>query len=144
MKKYFKLLLVLLWMLIIFCYSGKPAVASNQDSELIIGIFRFLGLDLNSVLGEMASFAVRKAAHFTEYFILFLLWFNLLHDKFDLKRALLYSIAAVFLYSVTDELHQMFVPGRAARIADVMIDLSGGCAAAAFRYLSLRRKGIEI
>jgi VanZ family protein len=131
-------------MLIIFYYSGKPATASNQDSELIIRVFSFLGLDLNSVLGEMASFAVRKAAHFTEYFILFLLWFNLLHDKFGLKKAIGYSIAAVFLYSVTDELHQMFVPGRAARIADVMIDLSGGCAAAAIRYLSLRRKGIEI
>ena len=144
MKKYFKLLMVLMWMLIIFYFSGKPAVASDQDSELIIRIVKFLGLDLNSVLGEMASFAVRKAAHFTEYFILCLLWFNLLYEKFDLRKAALYSVAAVFLYSVTDELHQMFVPGRAARFADVMIDLSGGCAAAASRYLTLKRKGIEI
>lgn len=143
MKKYYKLLMVLLWMLIIFYFSSKPAVASDQDSELIIQIFRFIGMDLNSFLGEMASFAVRKAAHFTEYFILCLLWFNVLNDKFELKKAALYSVAAVFLYSVTDEFHQMFVPGRAARFADVLIDLSGGCAAAAVRYLSLRRKGIE-
>jgi VanZ family protein len=144
MKKYIRLFLVILWMILIFYFSSRPAVVSNQQTGFIIRIFELLGLDLNSMLGDMASFAVRKAAHFSEYFILFLLWFNVLYGKFDLRRAIKYSIAAVFLYSVTDEFHQMFVPGRAARFRDVMIDLSGGCFAALLRYLRLRTKGLDV
>lgn len=144
MKKYIRLFLVILWMILIFYFSSRPAVVSNQQTGFIIRIFELLGLDLNSMLGDMASFAVRKAAHFSEYFILFLLWFNVLYGKFDLRRAIKYSIAAVFLYSVTDEFHQIFVPGRAARFRDVMIDLSGGCFAALLRYLRLRTKGLDV
>lgn len=144
MKKYISLILVMLWMVLIFYFSSRPAVVSNQQTGFVIFIFKFLGLDLNSMLGDMAIFAVRKVAHFSEYFILFLLWFNVLYGKFDLRRAINYSIAAVFLYSVTDEFHQMFVPGRAARFQDVMIDLSGGCLAALLRYLGLRTKGLDV
>jgi VanZ family protein len=143
MKKYLKFVLVVLWMAMIFYFSSKPAVVSDQESKLLIQIFQFLGLDLNSFLGELANFAVRKAAHFTEYFILCLLWFNLLYGKYELRKAALYSVAAVFLYACTDEFHQMFVPGRAARFTDVLIDTSGGSLAAVIRFLSLRRKGYQ-
>ncbi len=143
MKKYFSLILVILWMLVIFYFSSKPASVSDQESKLLIQIFQLLGLDLNSFLGELANFAVRKTAHFTEYFILSLLWFNLLYGKYELRKAALYSVAAVFLYACTDELHQLFVPGRAARFTDVMIDTSGGALAAVARYLSIKRKGYK-
>jgi len=35
-------------------------------------------------------------------------------------------LAVVLLYSASDEIHQAFVPGRTARISDVMIDTAGG------------------
>ena len=31
-----------------------------------------------------------------------------------------------FLYACTDEFHQLFVPGRAGRFTDVLIDTTGG------------------
>ncbi|MHC1720164.1 MAG: VanZ family protein [Clostridiaceae bacterium] len=144
MKRYIRLTLVILWMAVIFYFSNQPALVSDEKSKFIIQLFELLGINLNSILGSMADFVVRKAAHFIEYMILFILWFDLLYGKYDLRRAIRYSIAAVFLYACTDEFHQMFVTGRAARFADIMIDLSGGCLGAAIRYLSLRAKGIEI
>ena len=39
--------------------------------DLAINLFSIIGIDLNNHLGEIASFVVRKAAHFTEYFILY-------------------------------------------------------------------------
>ena len=31
-----------------------------------------------------------------------------------------------FLYACTDEIHQLFVPGRAGKFTDVLIDTTGG------------------
>ena len=35
------------------------------------------------------------------------------------------ALGFCFLYACTDELHQYFVPGRACRFKDVMIDTAG-------------------
>ena len=59
------------WMLLIFFMSNQPADISNKQSDLAINLFSIIGIDLNNHLGEIASFVVRKAAHFTEYFILY-------------------------------------------------------------------------
>jgi VanZ family protein len=143
MKKNIRIILVVIWMALIFYFSSMPAAVSSQKSDFVIKIFELLGLDLNSILGSMADFVVRKAGHFTEYFILFLLWFNVLFEKIKLRKAIGYSLAAVFLYACTDEFHQLFVPGRAGRFTDVLIDFSGGCLGAAVRYLKLRTKGMD-
>ena len=143
MKKNIKIILVVLWMALIFYFSSMPAAVSSQKSDFVIKLFELMGLDLNSMLGSMAEFVVRKAGHFTEYFILFLLWFNVLFEKFNLRKAIGYSLAAVFLYACTDEFHQLFVPGRAGRFTDVLIDFSGGCLGAAVRYLWLKTKGMD-
>ena len=45
-----------------------------------------------------------------------------------LKSKILITFAVVVLYSVSDEIHQMFVPGRAAMFGDVVIDAVGGAA----------------
>jgi VanZ family protein len=34
----------------------------------------------------------------------------------------LYAMAITFLYACSDEFHQLFVPGRAGRFTDVLID----------------------
>ena len=36
------------------------------------------------------------------------------------------SLAVVFAYAASDELHQVFVPNRTALVSDVMIDTAGG------------------
>ena len=56
---------------------------------------------------------------FTSFFLK-----NQFGKQYSKARALL-TLAICFLYAVSDEVHQVFVPGRAGRISDVMIDTSG-------------------
>jgi VanZ family protein len=40
----------------------------------------------------------------------------------------------VILYACTDEIHQIFIPGRTARIKDIFIDTAGGSAGLLLGY----------
>lgn len=125
-KKYFKWILVIAWMIIIFLFSNEPAVASDKNSRFAIDILDSLGIDFNSAFGELANFILRKTAHFMEYFILYLLVFNALKKNFSLKKGLIISLIITFLYACSDEVHQLFVLGREGRFTDVLIDTLGG------------------
>lgn len=119
-------ILLILWIIIIFFMSHQPAEVSNQQSDLIIQIFNKIGLDLNSYLGSLATFIIRKTAHFTEYFILYILANNVLRYYFSDKKKQIYILIFVLIYAISDEVHQYFVPGRAMALRDVLIDFSGG------------------
>lgn len=69
---------------------------------------------------------VRKLGHFTEYLIFGLLLARALESDapWRPRHAVLVVVLAT-LYAVTDELHQYFVPGRTAAVADVVIDGTG-------------------
>ncbi|MDP4089308.1 MAG: VanZ family protein [Bacillota bacterium] len=134
-KKRVKLLALILWMIIIFVFSQMPGNVSDENSKFVIYIFNLLGLDLNSVFGSLANFAVRKGAHFTEYFILYMLFLNVLRDRFTWPKALVFSLLGVFLYACTDEFHQSFIPGRGPAFRDVLIDTSGGLVALTAVYI---------
>ena len=74
---------------------------------------------------ELIDYPVRKCAHMSEYAILTLLGFltfSFLHGR----RRVLIPIGVTFIYACTDEIHQLFVPGRAGRFTDVAIDTAGG------------------
>ncbi|WP_179632138.1 VanZ family protein [Clostridium peptidivorans] len=125
-KTYFKWILVVIWMAVIFSFSNDPAVVSDEKSGFVLKMMNTLGIDLNSYFGELANFIVRKAGHFTEYFILYVLLFHALEDNYSLKQSLIISLAITFLYACSDEFHQIFIPGREGRFRDVLIDTSGG------------------
>lgn len=114
------------WMALIFFMSNQPAEISNKQSDLVIKLFLALGIDLNSSLGSFASFIVRKAAHFTEYFILYCLAISVCKYYVDIKKARVYCLLIVLAYAISDEVHQYFVQGREMAIRDVAIDFSGG------------------
>lgn len=118
--------MLLVWMGIIFFMSHQPGEVSSSQSELVLKIFSFFGIELNQYFGELATFIVRKIAHFSEYLILFLFVYNVSKFYFTSKKARLYSLIFVFLYASTDEFHQYFIPGRNMAFKDVLIDTSGG------------------
>jgi VanZ family protein len=139
-RKTIKWLMVLAWMAIIFIFSSQPGDTSEETSKLVIYVFNLLGLDLNSVFGTLADFIVRKCAHFTEYFILYMLIYNALKESFSFKKALIFALLGVFLYASSDEFHQSFVPGRGPAFRDVLIDTSGGLLGLIIMYiLSLKK-----
>jgi VanZ family protein len=45
------------------------------------------------------------------------------------------ALALVFLYAASDELHQVFVPGRTGQISDVVVDVAGAVAGLTLLWL---------
>lgn len=73
---------------------------------------------------------LRKATHFSEYFILTGLWWWALSTRVGPRRALLPALGIAIAYAITDEIHQTFVDGRVGTWTDVLIDSAGALAAA--------------
>ena len=114
------------WMLLIFFMSNQPANISNKQSDLVIKLFSAIGIDLNTHLGELASFVVRKGAHFTEYFILYCFSIAVCKNYVDIKKARIYCLFIVLGYAISDEIHQYFIPGSEMASRDVALVFSGG------------------
>ncbi|MGY0372849.1 VanZ family protein [Clostridium sp. JNZ J1-5] len=121
-----KWLLVIFWMIVIFKFSNEPAVISSEKSGSVINLLGSLGVNLDSYFGELANFIVRKAGHFTEYCILYMLLYNAIAEKVSFKKCLILSLVLTFLYASSDEFHQTFVQGREGKFTDVLIDTLGG------------------
>ena len=69
---------------------------------------------------------IRKLAHFSLYFTVGILAMSLMStfDLKNIKRAEI-SLGISALYAVTDEFHQLFVPGRSGQVKDVLLDSCG-------------------
>ena len=137
MKRYFSWLPAIFVAAAIFWFSAQPAAESTEMSDTVSRLILMIGTKLGFFHGdpaqyadliELMSFPVRKAAHMTEYLVFYCTVRFGLHFTYqtpDMKRRLLASLAIVFLYACTDEFHQLFVPGRAGRFTDVLIDCFG-------------------
>ena len=136
MKRKVKWCLLLGWMIVIFLFSHKTGQQSSESSGLVEKLFSIFPFLPDQILGVELHFLIRKAAHFTEYFILYLLMFSVFIDYAVLRRVLLYTLFGVFLYACTDEWHQLFVPGRVGSFKDVCIDTAGGTLAMGLILLS--------
>ncbi|WP_019229311.1 VanZ family protein [Sedimentibacter sp. B4] len=123
------------WMLVIFFLSAQPAFASNSLSRgvtkiIVETIGKVIPLDiemstLNDIVSQLNHF-VRKFAHFSAYAVLgVLVSYALAKNKIQGKRAFALSLAICIIYAVSDELHQLLVPGRGCQLKDVIIDTSG-------------------
>ena len=118
----------------IFWFSAKPAAESTEMSDTVSRLILILGTKLGFFHGnpfgrdKLMSFPIRKTAHMTEYLVFYCTVRFGLHFTYrtsNVKRRLLTALAIVFLYACTDEFHQLFVPGRAGRFTDVLIDCFG-------------------
>lgn len=131
---------LLLWIGLIFYMSNQPGDVSSKQSGLVLKLFQAIGIDLNNELGELATFIVRKTAHFTEYFILYMLTVNVMKYYFNINKAILYAFVFSFFYACTDEIHQYFIPGRAMAFKDVLIDSSGALLSMIITKLNFKKK----
>lgn len=126
-NKYFYIPLIL-WMIIIFYFSHQPV---NESSQLSEGISKPIVEKLESniktdIVEEKFDYLIRKIAHFTEYMILgILMYIASSKNNIPRNKKVLWCILLCALYAITDEVHQAFVPGRAPRVFDVLIDTAG-------------------
>lgn len=121
MKKQLSIILVLIWMIIIFIMSSFNAEDSANQSNFIVNIISNI-LNIENV--RLLSLIIRKLAHFTEYLILGTLVINMF-TKNNAKKTYLLSILLCIIYAISDEIHQIFVPGRACQLKDILIDSVG-------------------
>jgi VanZ family protein len=139
---YISVMLVIGWMALIFYLSSQPASQSNELSnrvtEVIVETIEKVAPEIasNWDLKESNHF-IRKNAHFFSYFVLGVLVMNALYQKGYRKFVL--SLIICILYSISDEIHQTFVPGRGGNIIDVVIDSSGSLIGIGL-YLKVRRQ----
>lgn len=132
MVKIIKLTLVILCMILIFWFSSDTADDSTKKSDgFIVKTCEFvLGRELTEKEKdkyiEDLVFIVRKGAHFSIYLILGILIMSYFKEIYLInKKGLLIAFLICFLYACTDEIHQLFVPGRSGEIRDILIDSTG-------------------
>lgn len=138
-KRTFLVLLAVtvMWMCVIFGFSSSTAeqstVQSNAVTEFMIRIFEgdFESLEVweQQELIERYDGIFRKLAHFCVYAVLggLVYWtVGSLKSLPDEKiTPIKLSLPISVVYAISDEIHQVFVPGRAGRITDVLIDSAG-------------------
>lgn len=131
------------WMIVIFLFSSRNAddstTQSNFISDIILSILNKDYKDMNAAeqlrLIKKIEFAVRKSAHFCIYAVLGALsHFSFRFSVRNLKKTYFFSLLVCFLYACTDEIHQLFIPGRSGQFRDVMIDFSGALLSSALIF----------
>ena len=123
-------LLVTICMAIIFALSHQPAA---QSSELSLSVMGFFAKILTNFIGYIGHDAFRSIAHALEYCGLGLLLFNAIYHTTKQPKILLPFLIGA-LYSVTDEIHQIFIEGRAFQFIDIAVDALGSAVGVAAGY----------
>ena len=108
MKKAFLFwILLYVYSFFIFYYSGNPDPGKGLGIQNVLNIYNFY-------------------VHLLEYFFFTILVYLAFMDTRQLQKNILFStILFVTLFAISDELHQLFVPGRYFSIADIGIDVVG-------------------
>lgn len=121
--------IVVLWMGLIFYLSHQPATASDQLSGSIVDVvlqtferlLPFIHLDWPGF-----HHIVRKGAHLIAYLILGIFVLHALRQtKLLTWRRLMSALVICVCYAMSDEIHQLFIPGRSGEVKDVLIDSVG-------------------
>jgi len=106
MWKFINWLLVIGWMGVIYWFSDQ--------SQLI------------SPTNPLIAQTIAISGHIIFFGILYFLFTRAVKANFKSKYLLQIGLLFVFLYGVSDEYHQSFVPGRDVSILDVGLDVIGG------------------
>ncbi len=135
-KRIISLVLLIIWMIVIFIMSSFPGSESSDQSnfivDIIINIFKIENISLISLI-------VRKLAHITEFLILSILFCNVMKE---FNKNIYLGVLFSFLYAITDEIHQYFVPERACQMTDMLIDLFGILLGLIIYKLFIQKKSI--
>ena len=122
-------------MILIFMFSHQTgSESSGLSSQIVLWIQTYLHIPIT-------EFIVRKAAHMSEYALLTLTFiYGFYKNQYPIQKIIIYSLIGTFLYACSDEMHQLFIGGRAGQFTDVLIDTCGGCFAIMFYYVLTKLK----
>ena len=141
---------VLLCMGAVWLFSAQSGTLSSGLSRGVLGLIE---TELPGFYAQLArwgrpEYLLRKLAHFSEYLLLGLLLYALLRRKFSPAVSALLAVMLAAGFALTDEWHQLSVPGRDGNLRDVLIDTAGaftggvlGCVLTGLRRLLDRLRG---
>ena len=125
MKKIIKTLLFVSWLILIYSLSAETGDQSGSLSNgILLSIAKLLKISDTKAFVDTFGFFIRKLAHFSEYFILYILTYECFKE-YNCPKLIVVSVLFCVLYASFDEFHQLFVDGRCGQLIDVMIDSSG-------------------
>lgn len=134
MKKNIFLILIVTWMAFIFSMSSQNSEVSSNTSGGAIRIilsavpqFNEQSEEAQEEIVEELQFITRKSAHFIAYMILGILATSLTLKINKINKKPQFALLICVLYAISDEIHQLFVPGRSSQFRDVLIDSAGSC-----------------
>ena len=117
------------WAVLIFNLSRAP-YSSASSARSISKILDWLSISILPRNLDRLNNLLRKSSHLTEYAVLAVFLYTSLKPVGDpswSRKAALWALLASGSYSLTDEFHQLFVPGRHASLFDCLIDTAGAC-----------------
>jgi VanZ family protein len=133
---------VIIWAGVIFYMSTKTFGASFSNG-LLADILAFLHVGVSKHTFHLLAVGFRKLGHFTEYAIFAIFLYHALGDghrsAWNSRKALACILLAA-LYSLTDEFHQRFVPGRGPSIVDCGFDTIGATLGMVIVYVAGERR----
>ena len=140
----FLLLVVIIDLLAIFCFSNQPSNISYAVTGQVMSVISKTPQTQEewNLWGMIVPF-VRKLAHiflysiFSTAFYLYICTVKRLNKK-SIKGRLILTVALAMLIGVLDEYHQSFIPGRGASFWDVIIDVIGALLGVMFASLIIR------
>lgn len=118
-----KRILTALILLNLFLIWGNSLMTDTRSEALSGGLLAFLGRFLPVLLTEAGHTFLRKAAHFSEFCLLGLLYCG--RHLLVRRETPLHLMGFGLAVACIDETIQIFTPGRASSLIDVWIDASG-------------------
>jgi VanZ family protein len=128
------------WAVLVF-YLSTERFGSDFSRAVVAQALMLLHISVAPRTFHILDTLLRKSAHITEYGILAFLVYGSFGEQQPFRwrlRQAMWCIGIVGLYSLTDELHQRYVPGRNASLVDCGIDVAGA-AIAVFMIYEARR-----
>jgi VanZ family protein len=129
--------ITLAWAVLIFYFSTRT-FGPGFTRWVLVWTIHHLHLHVSMRTFNLLHALLRKLAHFVEYAIFALLLYGLPGGKeqgiWRPQRAM-FCILGAAVYSLTDEFHQRFVPGRHASLLDCGLDSLGAASAMLVPYI---------
>lgn len=137
-KKVLSITIVIVWCTLIFVYSNQNGDISKGTSDKVVNYIGNI-FKIKEDNREKLTFPIRKCAHFFVYFALGFLIINMF-KTFDVKTSHAIIISAIFcmIFAGSDELHQLFIRARTAKVSDVLLDSSASLLGIYLYYLLIR------
>ncbi len=145
--------MVITWMGLIFWMSAQTGETSGKLSG---GLLEVIFSSIQTYFGpssidtERLHVILRKSAHFFAYLVLACILDRAIaievktapsQSKWAIFKApfkrYLMVVVVCFIYAISDEIHQAFVPGRGPSVKDVLIDTLGSATGLALKGIAL-------